>query len=371
MVQYLENSCYESVGEDIPPRLNSCATKLIHNQFFHSIDVAEHAFLRKRVASAYSMSTILALEPGIQDVSFAVWEKLDEAANHKRHIDMHEWASYFAFDVVGKLTLGAPIGFIDQAKDVSNIIKSIHGSFWLMATLGYVPGQMKWVYNPISNFILSVVSAAENAHFPIWVKQQLDKRRAEPKDSQRKRDMLDHFVDMKERDGRPASDPSIFVEVGNIIGAGADTTSIGIRTVLAQLILHPEDYLRVQEEVDEAFSELPKNSEARLPYLVAEKLQYLNACVKEALRLHPSILWQLPREAPAEGVEIAGYYIPPSATISMSPIAQNRDRRVFGPSADEWRPARWVPSGSSSDEEIRQMEKYNVTVSFGNVLPLP
>lgn len=225
---------------------------------------------------------------------------------------------------------------------------------------------MIWIHNPISQFLPSLLNTPGFAKFQKWNKTQLDKRRAEAEaeDTDRKRDMLDHFISMKERDGSRAADPSVLVAGGNIIGAGADTTSVGVRTVLAQLLLHPEDYLRVQKEVNKAYEERSDQNLRSLPYLVLEKLPYLNACVKEALRLHPSILWQLPREAPAEGVEIAGHYIGPGATISMSPIAQNRDRRVFGPSADEWRPSRWIPGYGSTDEEIKQMEKYNVTASI-------
>ncbi|CAK7218969.1 hypothetical protein SEUCBS140593_003734 [Sporothrix eucalyptigena] len=335
--------------------------------FFHSIDTTEHAFLRKRVSAAFSMSTVLSLEPEIQEVQDAVWAQLDNAAHNGRQVDMHEWASYFAFDVVGKLALGAPIGFVKQATDVMDIIKSIHIGFYQMGNVGYIPGQMLWVYNPITQFIQSLLSS-DFAKFHMWNREQLAKRLAEPAEERatRKRDMLDHFISMKEPDGSPATQGSILIEGGNIIGAGADTTSIGIRTVLAQLVLHQEDYLRVQKEVDQAYAQrTAEDAGKRLQYLATEKLPYLTACVKEALRLHPSIVWQLPREAPANGIEIAGHYVPPSATISMSPLAQNRDRGVFGPSADEWRPARWMPAQGSTDAEIKQMEKYNVTFGYG------
>ncbi|KAL1887617.1 hypothetical protein Sste5346_010118 [Sporothrix stenoceras] len=335
--------------------------------FFHSTEPAEHSFLRKRVSAAFSMSTVLSLEPEIQEVQDAVWAQLDDAARSGRQVDMHEWASYFAFDVVGKLALGAPIGFVKQATDVMDIIKSIHIGFYQMANMGYIPGQMFWINNHISKFILSLF-ATDFGKFHKWNSDQLAKRLAEPAEEKatRKRDMLDHFISMKEPDGSPATQGSILIEGGNIIGAGADTTSIGIRTVLAQLVLHPEDYLHVQQEVDHAYAQRPAEGTGRgLQYLATEKLPYLTACVKEALRLHPSILWQLPREAPAEGIDIAGHYIAPSATISMSPLAQNRDRGVFGASADEWRPARWIPGQGSTDSEIKEMDKYNVTFGYG------
>lgn len=320
------------------------------------------------MASAYTMSTILSLEPEVQQIADAVWKKLDKYAQEGKPVNMSNWANYFAFDVVGKLALGSPIGFIEQEQDVMSIIRSIHAGFYQMASMGYVPGQMIWINNPVTQTILSVVerlmqSGSSFDTFGKWMVDQLMKRLSESEGTERKADMLDHYIAMKEPDGSKATVPSILAETGNIIGAGADTTSIGIRAVLAQLVLHPGDYLQVREEVDKAYAEggfAPGYS--GIPYLVAEKLTFLNACVKEALRLHPSILWQLPRQAPANGVRIAGHYIPSSATISMSPIAQNRDRSVFGADADEWRPTRWMTSKGSDPAQIREMDKFNVTV---------
>lgn len=135
--------------------------------------------------------------------------------------------------------------------------------------------------------------------------------------------------------------------------------------------MHPEDYVRVQDEVDEAYRADDDGGAQDISYSKAGKLTYLGACIKEALRLHPSILWQLPREVPAAGVNIAGYYIPPSATISMSPVAQNRDRATYGADADQWRPSRWIPGRWNTDEDIREMDKYNVTVSCSRNIIIP
>ncbi|KAH6980715.1 cytochrome P450 [Ilyonectria sp. MPI-CAGE-AT-0026] len=342
-----------------------------NNSFFHSTNPAEHSFLRKRVASAYTMSTILSLEPEVQQIADAVWTKLDKYAQEGRPVNMSNWANYFAFDVVGKLALGSPIGFIEQEKDVMSIIRSIHAGFYQMASMGYVPGKMIWINNPVTQTILSIVqrimqSGSSFNTFGKWNVDQLMKRLSEPEGAERKTDMLDHYIAMREPDGSKATVPSILAETGNIIGAGADTTSIGIRAVLAQLVLHPEDYLQVREEVDKAYAEGGfASGYSGIPYLVAEKLTFLNACVKEALRLHPSILWQLPRQAPANGVQIAGHYIPSSATISMSPIAQNRDTSVFGADADNWRPTRWMASKGSDPAQIREMDKFNVTFGYG------
>ncbi|ETS80078.1 hypothetical protein PFICI_07607 [Pestalotiopsis fici W106-1] len=333
-------------------------------QFFNSTDPTEHSFLRKRVSAVYSMSHILSHESEIVNLSNMLWSQLDELAKKSHPVALHDWASFFAFDVVTKLGTDQPVGFVKQGKDVDGIIHSICQGFWESANTGYLPGKTLWFNNPLSRFAQKFVgSGIKPAAFWVWMGSTVQGRLSEKADEERTRDMLDHYISMKEVDGSSASLPSILAEVGNLVGAGADTTSIGIRSVLAQLILHPEDYRRVQNEVDEAAR---AHNMENMPYTVLDKLPFLNACIKEALRLHPSILWQLPREAPAAGINIAGHFIPSSATISMSPIAQNRDAETFDSDANDWNPHRWLPTETNPDASIKEMDRYNVTFGYGS-----
>ncbi|KAF2995944.1 hypothetical protein E8E14_000270 [Neopestalotiopsis sp. 37M] len=347
----------------------SCASHLMKDSkdilFFNSTDPVEHAFLRKRVSAVYSMSYILSHESEIVKLSDLLWLQLDNLAKESQPVALHDWAGFFAFDVVTKLGTGQAVGFVKEGKDVDGIIHSICQGFWESANTGYLPGQILWFNNPLTRLVQKVMGRVSPMAFWMWMVQTVQGRLSSDKAGveERERDMLDHYISMKEVDGSTGYLPSIHAEVGNLVGAGADTTSIGIRSVLAQLILHPEDYRRVQMEVDEAAR---TQDSGHLSYTILDKLPFLNACIKEALRLHPSILWQLPREAPAAGIEITNHFIPSSATISMSPIAQNRDTRTFGEDANEWNPHRWLPSKTVSEANIKEMDRYNVTFGYGS-----
>ncbi|VUC37794.1 unnamed protein product [Clonostachys rosea] len=338
-------------------------------KFFNSMDPAEHSFLRKRVSGAFTMSTILSLESEIQGNADLLWSKLDQFAQQGKSVNLHHWSSYFAFDVVGKIGIGAPIGFLENGGDIKDIIKSIHNGFYHLSNLGYIPGQQAWVNNPVTQFMFKLLRGKGSSFstFNEWSLKQVVDRLNEPKDVDRKRDILDYFIEMKEPNGDKATLPSVLIEIGNLIGAGADTTAIGICSVLAELIPRPKDLLRIRQEVDMVHNEIAngKDDHIGIPYVMLAKLPFLNACIKEALRLHPSILWQLPREAPASGIEIAGHFIPPSATLSMSPVAHNRDKTIFGLDADEWKPERWITGKINSESNIREMDKYNTTFGYG------
>ncbi|KAF1956096.1 cytochrome P450 [Byssothecium circinans] len=331
-------------------------TTLTRTKFFAATDVKVHAFLRKRVSNAYTMSTILNLEPQIQALADGVWDRFRSFAKHGTPVNMQTWTGYFAFDVVTKLGVGSELGFVEQGKDIEGIIGSIHGFFYLNAFMGNIPGHMAYTRG--------------QAHLFRWLSKIITERLGQedarnPKD--RQRDMLDTFVSMKEPDGSPVGFPGVIIEGGNLIGAGADTTSTSICVVLGYLLRHPHDYACVQREVDEAYVKNSLSKPGELNYRLAEKIPFLNACIKEATRLIPSIVWQLPRETPAEGVTIADHFIPLGSTVSTSPMSQNRYKEIFGGDANKWRPERWlVCEKGSTAEQIRDIEKYNVTFGYSS-----
>jgi cytochrome P450 len=337
-------------------------------QFFATQDPKVHSFLRKRVAAAYSMSAILGLEPVIGNVLSTVWSVFDDATEDGRAVDLGLWTTYFASDVVGSLGIGGPIGFVEKRGDVHDMIKSIHRVFYFSALFGKIPGQMWWFRNALSQYVLSLVAgdgANGGAKFQAWLYNQCKNRADCPEIKDRRKDMLDHFISMKDHEGKQVTLPDVMMEAGNLIGAGADTTAAAISTVLGQLLNHPANYKRLQEEVDAAFAAMPNGSDHQLDYKTAETLPWLTACIKEGTRLMPSIVWNLPREAPSEGITIAGYYIPRSATLSISPVSHNRLKQVFGDDADEWSPSRYmIGENGTTEERLRMMEKYNVTVSL-------
>lgn len=122
-------------------------------------------------------------------------------------------------------------------------------------------------------------------------------------------------------------------------GAGADTTSIGMRTCLYYICKYPKYYRLVQDEVDAFYTQ--NNLTEPMTYLQTQQLPMLKAVVKEATRLLPSIVFQLLRYAP-ENFSVRGKPIPAGTHVGISPIAQNRDTEIFGKDADEFRPERWL-----------------------------
>lgn len=249
-----------------------------------------------------------------------------------------------------------------------SFISGVHNAFWWCANFGYLPWQAFWVANPVMDFLaprLGFEIANYRRGFLRFTVEKVLQRMNDKSKEPRQRDMLDHFLEMKGPQGQPVTLPELLADVGNLFAAGADTTSVAVRVVLLPLLTDPARYQRLRSEIDSARAAagIMGDSEKALSYHDVKDLPFLGACIKEGSRMHPSIIWQLPRKAPSEGVNIEGYYLGPSTTVSMSPLAQNRCQAIFGGDADEWRPERWIASEANSADRIKEMDKNLATVS--------
>ena len=87
---------------------------------------------------------------------------------------------------------------------------------------------------------------------------------------------------------------------------------------MSEIMKHPRVLKKVQAEVREVFEKEGKPSESGI-----EKLKYLKAVVKEALRLHPPAVLLLPREC-GQASEIMGYHIPLKSKVVINAWALGR-----------------------------------------------
>lgn len=91
-------------------------------------------------------------------------------------------------------------------------------------------------------------------------------------------------------------------------GAGSDTTAIALRAVVYFLCKNPDKLHKLQSELDEAESD-GRLSEP-ITYAEAMNLPYLQAVLKEAMRLHPSTGFTMARVVPKGGTVLLGHSLP-------------------------------------------------------------
>lgn len=134
------------------------------------------------------------------------------------------------------------------------------------------------------------------------------------------------------------------------IFAGSDTTAIAMRSIVDNLLRHPEAKAKLRAELDKAVEEGQLDWPVR--YAQASKLPFFTACVKEGMRLHPSVGLHLPRIVPAGGCQIAGQYFPAGSCVGVNPTVLHRNEAIFGEKPNEFRPERWLDAAKVSEMEV-------------------
>ncbi|KAI9065996.1 cytochrome P450 [Trametes sanguinea] len=121
--------------------------------------------------------------------------------------------------------------------------------------------------------------------------------------------------------------------------AGIDTTGDGLCFLMYQLSLPA--YHHVQQRLH---AELVAN-----PATALDDLPYLDAVVKEGLRVFSPIPMGFPRVVPPGGKVVDGVWLPGGTIVSCQPHTLHRlDASVF-PLAEEFRPERWLQEEGAAE----------------------
>uniref|UniRef100_A0A0D9XAI2 Uncharacterized protein n=1 Tax=Leersia perrieri TaxID=77586 RepID=A0A0D9XAI2_9ORYZ len=139
------------------------------------------------------------------------------------------------------------------------------------------------------------------------------------------------------------SDADMVAVLWEMIFRGTDTVAVLIEWVMARLVMHQDVQARVHEELDRVVG-----SDREVTESDAAKLVYLQAVIKEVLRLHPpGPLLSWARLATSD-VHVGGFFIPAGTTAMVNMWAITHDPTVWV-DPDEFKPERFV-AGPSSDQ---------------------
>lgn len=186
---------------------------------------------------------------------------------------------------------------------------------------------------PLPGFVprpLDRRGAQADARLDDYLRGIVERRRANPVD---RTDLLNVLLDARYDDGTPLEDHKVRTEMLFLVIGGHETTAAALQWTFALLATHPHVADRLREEVDAL------GAVAVGPQHMAD-LPFTTACFDEAARLQGGLVFN-PKQAVEED-EIGGHRIAPGTTVIHSNIALHRDRRFWGPDADEFRPERWL-----------------------------
>ncbi|KAJ9567498.1 hypothetical protein OSB04_003464 [Centaurea solstitialis] len=134
-----------------------------------------------------------------------------------------------------------------------------------------------------------------------------------------------------------------------LLVAGLDTTSLTLTWALSLLLNNPKTLKTAQDEIDEHVGRDRPVEESDLKNLV-----YLDAIIKETLRLYPAGPLSVPHES-TEDCIVGGYSIPKGTRLLVNLWKLQRDPNIwFDP--NEFRPERFLTSHKDIDVKGKHFE---------------
>ncbi|CAE6450924.1 unnamed protein product [Rhizoctonia solani] len=295
---------------------------------FNTSDKVEHSRKRKRLANIFSPQNVVAFEPRVRGhirELCAQWDfRCKEAANGAAGVN---WASmdgravmnvcaqfsYLAFDIIGDLALGSPFGLIQAQKDSSLSIESVDASG-------------KPVHGSVEVPVISTLAKAGAGNmavgvFPSWTHKLLR--------------LLPWNI-------------SEAIGVKDLFKLATASVDARIKRGPTKDSEHGQPSIDLIDKLLEAKNEYVPPLDAVVCYDDIKSLPYLNACVKEALRIHSTVGTGLPRVvAPGKTITVAGQTFKAGSVISVPSYTTNRSN-VWGNDANEFRPGRWLQDNGGS-----------------------
>lgn len=155
------------------------------------------------------------------------------------------------------------------------------------------------------------------------------------------------------------------------LAAGADTTAAALRTIFYLVLKNPRVWTKLQEAVLAAPFAQPETLQLPAPYAQTRAIPYLEAVIREALRLIPGEMFPQERVVPAGGLHLPdGQFVPQGTVIGFTSYVMHRNKAIWGADAEDFRPERFLRDEQGGEESEAQfaerMRVYNdCDLSFG------
>ncbi|KAL5340520.1 cytochrome P450 [Aspergillus crustosus] len=312
------------------------------------------------IRNLWRMTKVLEYEPLIDETLKNFVDKVGDRFSGGKVCPAAEWIGYFAWDVTANISFGRHYGFIDQEKDVDSLITDSTKGLEYFAPVSQIP----WIDHLLDKNPFVRIGPKPTLTGVLYAFKVVAEYQAELKEKKVKAGTVDHtldkYVQLKETYPDMVNDVQIVNWLMLSILAGGDTTSATMRAAVYYLAKNLDAYRKLVSELTSASLTFPAQ------WKDIGELPYLDAVIRESMRLNPGIAMVFERVAPEGGYTLPdGRYIPAGTKVGISPAVTNRDYAVFGEDADLFRPDRWLKRDGESDEGYQERHRrINDTCDF-------
>ncbi|KAJ2539881.1 hypothetical protein EV175_006294, partial [Coemansia sp. RSA 1933] len=298
---------------------------------------------RKQVGPGFSHRHLLQMEPKIIQCGVTGLRRKIDSLLHEQEVESSGGSNslnddpgpvatlqyYNVFSLITLDTIGI-LGFGQQFDALATGGHDLVRTLIRIRIFNYISMALPWfkrlprLLGPRLQTLIRLVVFGQNAI--------AGRRREIEKNGNCTTDLLQMMLDTGRTDGdkrAPMSDPQIVSESILHLLAGVDTTTAGLTWTMALLLHNPHIKQRLTTEIRKAF---PPSSPDGTPITFEnckQRLPYLGAVIAESLRVLSPAPGMLPRLAPASGIRLGDYYLPPGTWLCCALGATHMNPAVF------------------------------------------
>jgi cytochrome P450 len=281
-----------------------------------STDEPTHLRNRRALIGAFTEHAIIEHSSILESLVGMMIVKFKEAAETgegQTVADLADWFNFLTFDIGGALSFGESF----------DSVKNGRAHPWVAISCGFGKGIALMAsinfFQPLDKLLKLAMpkSIMEKMSYHKQLAHEKFEQRWNMEHKTKTQDYIGSIATYNEEKGEIRI-PKEEIEANMVllIFAGSDTTSTAMTVVLNQLLQNPVALKRVQEEVRSAFTSEDDITVAKTAHFV-----YLDAVIREGIRMGPPAAISIPRVTPREGAMIAGEHVPGNVSDHYIPCS--------------------------------------------------
>ncbi|KAF4353521.1 hypothetical protein CsatB_008608 [Cannabis sativa] len=265
-------------------------------------------------------------------------------------VEMKEWFGDITQNVVFRMVVGkryveATSSFGERYRKALRDFFVFTGTFMVSDAIPYV----RWL--DLGGYEKAMKKTAKELDelAQLWIEEHKKKRQQQVDHDDD--DFMDVMLSTLDHDDSEFGDSNSTYDADTInkalclalILGGTDTTTVTMTWALALLVNNQDTLRKAQEELDQVVGR-----ERQVKQSDINKLVYLQAVIKETMRLYPAAPLALPHQS-VEDCTVSGYHVPAGTRLLLNLSKLQRDPKVWA-EPNEFRPERFLREGMDEME---------------------
>ncbi|KAF2848751.1 cytochrome P450 [Plenodomus tracheiphilus IPT5] len=307
----------------------------------------EHRHHRKLIMPAFHFRHIKELYPVFWSKSIDLCNTLDAILQEdpEKVLEIGHYSTQVTLDIIGLAGLGRDIQSLHNSEDelIANYEEILEPTtekgLYFLLHLVFPPwfiGALPWKLNQR----VQITTSNLKKICTDFVTERKANMKIETSEKQNSRDILSIMIRSND-----FSDQNLVDQLLTFLAAGHETTSSALTWASYLLSTHPNAQKRLREEIHQHISDPNLLSEPGFDIAtLLESMPFLNGVCNEVLRLFPTV--PITSRVSIRETSVGGYYIPKNTMFFVVPWAINRNPKLWGPSAEDFVPERWIDKES-------------------------